>query len=87
MIESWTLYILIGGLGFFLGLISVYRGYSSKVKDILDDLKIREIIDDEQYKFFTRIYITRKDKTTILMKTFKRIKERKGKKEDKIDGI
>lgn len=87
MIEDWIIYILVGGLGFFVGLVSAYQGYSTKVKDILDDFKIREIINDEQYEFFTRIYITRKDKTTILMKTFKKIKGRKEKKEDEIDGF
>lgn len=83
MISAWAIYVLVGALGFVLGLVSVFRGYSEKLKDVLLDLKVRGKLDTEEYEYFTRKYITREDKTKRFVNVISKIKRiKKTKKED-----
>ena len=79
MVNEWLIYVLIGALGFFVGIVSVFRGYSEKIKDVLLDLKIRDKIDLEEYDYFMRKYVTREDKTRRFINILKKVKKKEEK--------
>ena len=76
MANEIIIYALMGVLGIFVGYVMVFRGYGEKVKDILTDLKMRGNISDEEYDYFLRIYVSRRDKTKILTSMLGRLKKK-----------
>lgn len=77
MANDIIIYALMGVLGIFVGYVMVFRGYGEKVKDILMDLKMRGNISDDEYDYFLRIYVSRRDKTKVLTSMLGRIKKKK----------
>lgn len=82
MADELLIYFLIGILGIMVGYVGVFRGYAEKVKDILIDLKMRGKINDEEYEYFLRTYVSRKDKTKIIKTVLGTIRKKKVDKEE-----
>jgi len=77
MANDLLIYFFIGILGMLVGYVMVFRGYGEKVKDILIDLKMRGKISNDEYEYFLRAYVSRKDKSKILMSALGKIRKKK----------
>ena len=62
MANELFIYLLLGLLGILVGYVMTFRSYGEKIKDVLMDLKVKGKLTNEEYDYYLRKYVERKNK-------------------------